>query len=121
MARAVLKRSARQRNPDVNGCPKSPIPTVKATSLILPMASPLRLAPELAADAPHDYVMQLALYRAVVRRLYPAKPVAAAILWTDRPSLMEIPSVLLDLAEMQAAASPAALEAASAPRDGLPP
>jgi ATP-dependent helicase/nuclease subunit A len=80
-----------------------------------------RPAPDLAANAPHDYVMQLALYRAVLRRLYPSKPVVAAILWTDRPSLMEIPSVLLDLAEMQAAASPTALQASPAPRDGLPP
>ena len=32
-----------------------------------------RPAPEAVADAPHDYVMQLALYRAVLRRLYPQK------------------------------------------------
>jgi ATP-dependent helicase/nuclease subunit A len=64
-----------------------------------------RPAPQSLADAPHDYVMQLALYRAVLARLYPGRTVAAAILWTDRPALMEIPSVLLDLAEMEAVAS----------------
>ncbi len=80
-----------------------------------------RPAPNLVADAPHDYVMQLALYRAVLRRLYPSRPVEAAILWTDRPALMEIPSVLLDLAEMQAAATPSAMQPSPAPRDGLPP
>ena len=32
----------------------------------------------------------------------PERPVAAAILWTDRPALMEIPSAMLDAAEMQA-------------------
>jgi ATP-dependent helicase/nuclease subunit A len=64
-----------------------------------------RPAPQSVADAPHDYVMQLALYRAVLTRLYPERTVAAAILWTDRPALMEIPSVLLDLAEMEAVAN----------------
>jgi ATP-dependent helicase/nuclease subunit A len=64
-----------------------------------------RPAPASVADAPHEYVIQLALYRAVLRRLYPGKPVEAAILWTDRPALMEIPSVLLDVAEMEAAAA----------------
>jgi ATP-dependent helicase/nuclease subunit A len=62
-----------------------------------------RPAPESLGDAPHEYVIQLALYRAMLRRLYPGRTVAAAILWTDRPALMEIPSVLLDLAEMEAA------------------
>ncbi|MCB1503185.1 MAG: double-strand break repair helicase AddA [Bauldia sp.] len=65
-----------------------------------------RPAPTIVADAPHDYVMQLALYRTVLRRLYPGKPVAAAILWTEWPSLMEIPSDLLDAAEMRAATTP---------------
>ncbi len=73
-----------------------------------------RPAPETLADAPHDYVMQLALYRAVLRRLYPQKPVAAAILWTDRPSLMEIPSGMLDAAETQASSAPRWLQSTSA-------
>ena len=66
-----------------------------------------RPAPEAVADAPHDYVMQLALYRSVLRRLYPGKPVVAAILWTDRPALMEIPSDLLDAAETRGSDVPA--------------
>lgn len=57
-----------------------------------------RPVPETLADAPHEYVMQLALYRHVLKRLYPGKSVSAAILWTDRPSLMEIPSEALDAA-----------------------
>ena len=55
-----------------------------------------RPPPERLADAPAEYVAQLAVYRAVLQRLYPNRPVAAAILWTDRPSLMEIPSSTLD-------------------------
>ena len=34
------------------------------------------------------YVRQLALYRAVLRRLYPDKTVRAAIVWTEAPDLM---------------------------------
>ena len=55
-----------------------------------------RPAPERLEEAPADYVGQLALYRALLAKLYPKKAVAAAILWTERPALMEIPSQSLD-------------------------
>ena len=58
-----------------------------------------RPAPETLADVPPAYVTQLALYRAILSRLYPGRAVTAALLWTDRPALMEIPSPLLDSAE----------------------
>jgi ATP-dependent helicase/nuclease subunit A len=45
-----------------------------------------------------SYVTQLALYRAVLARLYPARPVRAALVWTETPQLMEIPAAALDLA-----------------------
>ena len=54
-----------------------------------------------------DYVRQLALYRAVLMRLYPGRPVRAALLWTDTPDLMEIPAAELD----------AAIALSSPPRD----
>ena len=41
---------------------------------------------------------QLALYRAVLMRLYPDRPVRAALVWTDIPGLMEIPAEALDAA-----------------------
>jgi ATP-dependent helicase/nuclease subunit A len=44
------------------------------------------------------YVRQLALYRAVLMRLYPGRPVRAALLWTDIPGLQEIPAEALDAA-----------------------
>jgi ATP-dependent helicase/nuclease subunit A len=52
--------------------------------------------PEAPADAPRGYVRQLALYRAVLRRLYPQLPVRAALLWTETPDLMEISTPALD-------------------------
>jgi ATP-dependent helicase/nuclease subunit A len=52
--------------------------------------------PALPAEAPLTYVRQLALYRAVLQKLYPQLPVRAALLWTERPELMEIPALALD-------------------------
>ncbi len=52
--------------------------------------------PKLPAEAPWTYVRQLALYRAVLKKLYPQLPVRAALLWTETPALMEIPAPALD-------------------------
>jgi ATP-dependent helicase/nuclease subunit A len=43
-----------------------------------------------------SYLKQLALYRDVLTRLYPGRPVRAALLWTETPELMEIPPKALD-------------------------
>ena len=59
-----------------------------------------RPAPERLEDVPEAYVTQLALYRAILKRLYPDRTVAAALLWTDRPAFMEIPAAMLDSAEL---------------------
>jgi ATP-dependent helicase/nuclease subunit A len=52
--------------------------------------------PKGLAGAPLAYVRQLALYRAVLARLYPQLPVRAALLWTETPELMEISAPALD-------------------------
>jgi ATP-dependent helicase/nuclease subunit A len=52
--------------------------------------------PVVAAEAPSGYVRQLALYRAVLRKLYPRLPVRTALLWTETLELMEISSPALD-------------------------
>lgn len=52
--------------------------------------------PGTAAEAPSGYVRQLALYRAVLQKLYPQLPVRAALLWTETPELMEISAPALD-------------------------
>jgi len=52
--------------------------------------------PKLPAEAPAGYVRQLALYRAVLQKLYPRLPVRAALLWTETPELMEISAPALD-------------------------
>jgi ATP-dependent helicase/nuclease subunit A len=54
--------------------------------------------PKTAAEAPAGYVRQLALYRAVLGKLYPQRSVRAALLWTETPELMEISAPALDAA-----------------------
>jgi ATP-dependent helicase/nuclease subunit A len=52
--------------------------------------------PATVAEAPAAYIRQLALYRAVLLRLYPRRPIRAALLWTETPEIMEIPAPALD-------------------------
>jgi ATP-dependent helicase/nuclease subunit A len=61
-----------------------------------------RVAPRGLAEVPPAYVDQLALYAAVLTRIYPEKTIRAALLFTERPIVFEIPG----------AATPAALAAA---------
>src|SRR5207244_4490202 len=45
--------------------------------------------PPISADlAPSAYVRQLALYRAVLAKLYPQRTIRAALLWTESTELM---------------------------------
>ena len=66
-------------------------------------------SPESPADAPESYVRQLALYRAVLSHLYPQHGIRAALLWTERPDLMEISAPALDagLASLSSRREPA--------------
>jgi ATP-dependent helicase/nuclease subunit A len=52
--------------------------------------------PGTEVEAPSAYVRQLALYRAVLKKLYPQLPVRAALLWTETSEFMEISSPALD-------------------------
>lgn len=47
-------------------------------------------------EAPRGYVRQLALYRAVLGKLYPQRAVRAALLWTETAELMEISAPALE-------------------------
>jgi ATP-dependent helicase/nuclease subunit A len=49
-------------------------------------------------EVPGAYVRQLAAYRAVLQKLYPDRPVRAALVWTEGPDLMELSADLLDRA-----------------------
>lgn len=55
-----------------------------------------RPAPTTAEDTPDQYVLQLALYREVLRKIFPGRNVSCALLWTEAPLLLELPKSRLD-------------------------
>ena len=55
-----------------------------------------RPAPVQFSDVPPAYVLQLALYRALLQPLYPGRKVAAALLFTEAPRLIALPDAALD-------------------------
>ena len=57
-----------------------------------------RIVPDRLDAVPPPYVTQLALYRAVLARVFPGKTVRAALLFTDGPKLMEVPAAVMDAA-----------------------
>lgn len=57
-----------------------------------------RPAPRRIGDVPPVYVRQLALYRTVLAKLYPDRPVRAALVWTEVPDLMELSAEAMDAA-----------------------
>jgi ATP-dependent helicase/nuclease subunit A len=57
-----------------------------------------RPAPRRIEDVPAAYVAQLALYRAVLAKLYPDRPMRCALIWTEVPDLMELSDAALDAA-----------------------
>lgn len=55
-----------------------------------------RLPPQTPEAIPPAYLRQMAAYQAILRQLYPQLPIRTALLWTETPSLMEIPPALLN-------------------------
>lgn len=55
-----------------------------------------RTPPVDVADTPVRYLRQLAAYRAVLRGIYPGRPVHCALVWTDQATVVSIPGPLLD-------------------------
>jgi ATP-dependent helicase/nuclease subunit A len=53
-------------------------------------------APRTADEVPKPYLRQLALYRAVLGKVYVNRPIRAALVWTAVPELMELPAKILD-------------------------
>ena len=55
-----------------------------------------RVVPQTVAEVPAAYVGQLALYRAVLARIYPEKTIRTALLFTAGPRLIEVPAAAMD-------------------------
>ena len=54
------------------------------------------VVPQRLDDVPAAYLAQLALYRAVIARIYPDKTVRAALIFTNGPVLLEMPAASMD-------------------------
>jgi ATP-dependent helicase/nuclease subunit A len=57
-----------------------------------------RPPPKDLSAVPDAYVVQLSLYRALFGQVYPGLEVAAALLFTESPRLIELPAALMDAA-----------------------
>ncbi|HSR71334.1 MAG TPA: PD-(D/E)XK nuclease family protein, partial [Kiloniellales bacterium] len=55
-----------------------------------------RPAPAAESEVPALYLRQMAAYRALLARVYPDRPVACALLWTDGPRLMQLSDAALE-------------------------
>jgi len=54
-----------------------------------------RPAPASIEDADQAYLAQMAVYVAVLREVFPDRPVEAALVWTDGPKLMPVPEKVM--------------------------
>jgi ATP-dependent helicase/nuclease subunit A len=70
-----------------------------ADSLLILDYKTNRPPPKTLEEVAPAYIDQLAAYRLALRYLFPGRSLRAALLWTDGPRLMEIPSTSLDAAE----------------------
>ena len=68
------------------------------TSILLADYKTDRPAPCDFSAIPKPYVAQLALYRAVLGRLFPERSVRAALVWVEGPALVELPTARLETA-----------------------
>ena len=57
-----------------------------------------RPPPSVIGDVPDAYILQMALYRALLQPLYPDRTVSADLLFTEVPRLIPIPGAIMDAA-----------------------
>jgi ATP-dependent helicase/nuclease subunit A len=57
-----------------------------------------RPAPARIEDADDAYILQMAVYAAVLAEIFPERKIEAALVWTDGPALMAVPEKLLSAA-----------------------
>jgi ATP-dependent helicase/nuclease subunit A len=63
-----------------------------------------RSPPSRLAEVPEPYIGQLALYRAVLARIYPGKTIRTALIFTEGPVVIEVSDGTLDAALAKALA-----------------
>jgi ATP-dependent helicase/nuclease subunit A len=94
----IVGRLARTIGPDIQVSGQIDRLAITAHAVLIADYKTNRDPPTTAEAAPPAYVGQLALYRAVLTKIYPDRLVRAALVWTERPHLMELPVRQLDQA-----------------------
>jgi ATP-dependent helicase/nuclease subunit A len=85
---------------------------VTQTSVLIADFKTNRPPPRRIAEVPPEYLGQLALYRAVLAKLYPGRRLRAALIWTEVPDLMELSGEMLDAAWARITSARSRLDAA---------
>ena len=75
-----------------------------------------RPPPASPEQTPGLYLTQMALYRALLAKIYPGKRIACALIWTVGPRLMVLPEALLDAEIARITGAPGAVAAYLDPR-----
>jgi ATP-dependent helicase/nuclease subunit A len=94
----IVGRLARASGPDVQVSGQIDRLAITPHAVLIADYKTNRDPPTSVEAAPPAYVGQLALYRAVLAKIYPDRPIRAALVWTGLPHLMELPARLLDQA-----------------------
>jgi ATP-dependent helicase/nuclease subunit A len=94
----IVGRLARARGPDIQVSGQIDRLAITAHAVLIADYKTNREPPTSVEAAPPAYVGQLALYRAVLAKIYPDRPIRAALVWTELPHLMELPARQLDQA-----------------------
>jgi ATP-dependent helicase/nuclease subunit A len=92
----IVGRLARTDGPDVLVSGQIDRLVVTAHAVLIADYKTNHDPPKSLDAAPPAYVQQLALYRAVLAKIYPDRPIRAALIWTEVPDLMELPAAMLD-------------------------
>jgi ATP-dependent helicase/nuclease subunit A len=94
----IVGRLSRSGRPDIMVSGQIDRLVVTPDAVLIADYKTNQAVPATVDKAPPAYVEQLALYRAVLGRIYPGRTVRAALVWTEGPALMEFSGPLLDAA-----------------------
>ena len=94
----IVGRLHRPGRPDILVSGQIDRLVVTADTVLIADYKTNQIVPATPQAAPQAYVEQLALYRAVLARIYPGRTVRAALVWTEGLDLMEFSAVALDAA-----------------------
>jgi ATP-dependent helicase/nuclease subunit A len=92
----IVGRLARTGGPEIFVSGQIDRLVITAHAVLIADYKTNRDPPKSVDAAPQAYVQQLALYRAVLGKIYPDRPIRAALVWTEMPDLMEISAAMLD-------------------------